>query len=75
MPSQNFPQAIHASQQNTANENQPDATNMVRAQLHLQGLHVDVDRICKQVWEFAVVKHLKRAIELGKGISMGWQQR
>jgi hypothetical protein len=33
-------------------EDNADAT-IVRAQLHLQGLHVDVDRICKQVWEFA----------------------
>jgi hypothetical protein len=35
------------------NKNHPHATNVTRAQLHLQGLHVDVGRICKQVWEFA----------------------
>ncbi len=34
-------------------EENADAT-IVRAQLHLQELQVvDVDRICKQVWEFA----------------------
>jgi hypothetical protein len=34
-------------------EDNADAT-IVRAQLHLQELQVvDVDRICKQVWEFA----------------------